>query len=86
MTPDPEARWDVETVVLQSLQNTARGKRPRAAIAAYETLIALGAFGVARQGPFHHVNELAWRCRPAVAAAAVRALRRARTAEKRIPR
>jgi hypothetical protein len=86
MTPEPEAEWDIETVVLQSLQNTAWGKRPRAAIAAYETLIALGAFGVAQQGPCRHINELAWRCRPAVAAAAVRALRRARRAEKRVPR
>ncbi|HMF13228.1 MAG TPA: hypothetical protein VKE94_13015 [Gemmataceae bacterium] len=86
MTPEPEARWDVETVVLQSLLNTARGKRPRAAIAAYETMIALGAFGLARQGPFRHINQLALKCRPAVAAAAVRALRRARRAEKRIPR
>jgi hypothetical protein len=86
MTPEPEAKWDVETVVLKSLQNTARGKRPRAAIAAYETLIALGAFSMARQGPFRHISELAWRGRPAVAAAAIKALRRARRAERRIPR
>jgi hypothetical protein len=86
MTPEPEGKWDIETVVLRLLRRTAGCKRPRAAIAAYETLIALGAFGAAREGPFRHINQLACRCRPAVAAAAIKALVRARRAEKRIPR
>jgi hypothetical protein len=86
MTSTPEATGDIETLVLQRLQHTAQGKRPRAAIGAFETLVALRAFGLARQGPCRHINELAWRCRPAVAALAIRALVRARRAERRIPR
>jgi hypothetical protein len=86
MTPAPRATVDVATAVLQQLQFVAMYKRPRAAIAAYSALIALSAFDKARRGPCRRLNELAYKGRPSVAAAAIRALIRARRAERRIPR
>jgi hypothetical protein len=86
MTQTTRATADVQTVVLERLQLIAQYARPRTAIAAYSTLIALGAFDTARRGPWRRLTELAYKSRPAVAAAAIRALVRARRAERRIPR
>ena len=82
----PAAKVDTATVVRQSLQLAAMYKRPRAAIAAFATLIELGAFDTALSGPWQRLIELSWKGRPAVAAAAVKALVRAETAKRRVPR
>jgi len=71
MTPTP-AKVDTAIVVKESLQLAAMYKRPHVAIAAFATLIALGAFDVAHRGPWQRLIELSWKGRPAVAAASAR--------------
>ena len=79
----PEERPDPCVEVLRRLRIAATFKRPRAAIAAYRSLVALGAFEDIRRGPWQRLSELAMDSRPSVAAAAVRALVWASRAKRR---
>ena len=82
----PEERPDPCVEVLRRLRIAATFKRPRAAIAAYRSLVALGAFDDIRRGPWQRLSELAMDSRPSVAAAAVRALVWASRVRGRVPR
>ena len=86
MNSSTEGKVETETVVLESLRCMAMYKRPRAAIDAFATLIALRSFETAHRGPWQRLIKLSWSGRPSVAAAAIKALVRARRAERRIPR
>jgi len=79
----PEEKPDPYVEVLRRLRIAATFKRPRAAIAAYRSLIALGAFDDICRGPWQRLSELAMDSRPSVAAAAVRALVWASRAKRR---
>ena len=79
----PEEKPDPCVEVLRRLRIAATFKRPRAAIAAYRSLIALGAFDDICRGPWQRLSELAMDSRPSVAAAAVRALVWASRAKRR---
>jgi hypothetical protein len=82
----PEERPDPEVALLEVLRQAAMYKRPRAAIAAFRALTAVGAFDAADRGLRGRLTGLVLHYRPRVAAAAVKALVELSRARKRVPR
>lgn len=76
-TPTPE---ETATLVIQRLASMVLHGRPRAAIAAFEALVTLNQF---HKESMARMVELSRTSRPAIAAAAVKALVRAKRANRR---